>query len=347
MRSVIVRAFAGRRRVLVIALAMMLLPSVAVSSGAIAAGTDAKRSTVEVYDSFAKTGGYTMADYQAKWTNPYGLGEMALGDTRSFKGNAFNISAVPFRTAYDFSVYDHLKYIAISKKAFPVPTNGSVEFSSTIKASTPGTQPGRVIHGTYVDSGLPYAEPTLEGQQAGAVMNMVDFRTGQLFDWFVSGHSAFALIERLPSSVTGNTSDPSSPEYVGRDKMYTQIVKEIPSSPGAHQVSIRFSRSASGGSVDYFFDGSLVAHVDHVGVPLDQQGVPFTGIYPSLGAGEDLGSKIDSLVIGHGLFSLLDAFPFQHPEAPELTVSIPLSERIFGQGAAASFDDFRVKTVTR
>jgi hypothetical protein len=38
----------------------------------------------------------------------------------------------------------------------------------------------------------------------------------------------------------------------------------------------------------------------------------------------------------------LDAFPFQHPDAPELSVSVPISERIFGQGAAANFDDFVV-----
>jgi hypothetical protein len=129
--------------------------------------------------------------------------------------------------------------------------------------------------------------------------------------------------------------------------MYTQIVREIPASPGAHTVSIRINRGAGGSSVDYFFDGRLVAHVDDIGVPLDVQGVPYTGIYPSLGAGEDLSTKVNSVVIGHGLFSLLDAFPFQHPEAPELSVSIPLDERLFGQGAVGTFDDFRVKTVTR
>jgi hypothetical protein len=271
---------------------------------------------------------------------------MALDDTRNFGGNSFNVSAVPFQTAADFSVFDHLKYIAISNKAFPVPADGSVEISSTIRAATPGTEPGRVIHGTYIQSGAPYAEPTLEGQQAGAVMNVVDFATGQLFDWFVAGGSAFALIERLPSNVTGNATDPDDPNYVGLDKAYTQIIEEIPASSGPHQVSIRYSRD-NGGSVDFSFDGALVAHVNHVGVPLDQQGVPFTGIYPSLGAGEELGGKIDSLVIGHGLFSLLDAFPFQHPDAPELAVSIPLSQRLFGQGASARFDDFRVKTVSR
>jgi hypothetical protein len=341
------RSSAVRRRAFALALVAAAVPTLVLSGGATVANPPApKHTTVEVYDSFTKPGGYTLADYQAKWSNPYGPGEMALNDTRSFKGNSFNVSAVPFQTGADFSVYDHLKYIAISNKAFPVPDDGSVEISSTIRATTPGTQPGRVIHGHYIQSGAPYAEPTLEGQQAGAVMNVVDFTTGQLFDWFVSGSTAFALIERLPSNVTGNTNDPNDPNYVGLDKAYTQIITEIPASSAAHDVSIRYSRD-NGGSVDFSFDGALVAHEDHVGVPLDQQGVPFTGIYPSLGPGEELGGKIDSLVIGHGLFSLLDAFPFQHPDAPELAVSIPLSQRLFGQGARARFDDFRVKTVTR
>lgn len=302
-------------------------------------------TTVEVYDDFDRAG-YSLADYQQKWSNPYGLGEMSSSDTRSFSRGAFRVSAVPFRTGADFSVFDHLKYIAISNASFPVPASGSLEISSTIKASTPGTQPGRVIHGTYLESGAPYAEPTLEGQQAGVVMNVIDFSTGQLFDWFVSGGTAFALIERLPSNVTGNA-QPGSPDYVGREKMYTQIIKEIPASPGAHAVSIRINRDSGGSSVDYFFDGRLIAHVDDIGIPLDVQQVPYSGIYPSLGPGEDLTAKVNSVVIGHGLFSLLDAFPFQHPEAPELAVSIPLSERLFGQGATGTFDDFRVKTVAR
>jgi hypothetical protein len=341
------RSSAVRRRAFALTLVAAAVPSLVLAGGATnAQPPEPRHTTIEVYDSFQKPGGYTLDDYAEKWSNPYGPGEMALEDTRSFGGNSFSVSAVPFRTGADFSVFDHLKYIAISNKAFAVPEEGSVEISSTIRAATPGTQPGRVIHGSYVVSGAPYAEPTLEGQQAGAVMNVIDFATGQLFDWFVSGGSAFALIERLPSNVTGNTTDPSSPAYVGLDKAYTQIIAEIPASSAEHRVSIRYSRD-NGGSVDYTFDGTLVAHVDHVGVPLDEQGVPFTGIYPSLGPGEELGDKIDFLVIGHGLFSLLDAFPFQHPEAPELAVSIPLSERLFGQGASARFDDFRVKTVER
>jgi Family of unknown function (DUF6081) len=315
------------------------------AAGSTVVADERPTSTVIVYDSFSKPGGYTVADYAARWSNPYGLGEMALDDTRNFGGGRFNVSAAPFRTSFDFSVFDHLKYIAISNQAFSIPALGSVEISSTINAATPGTQPGRVIRGTYTATGAAYAEPTLEGQQAGAVMNVIDFATGQLFDWFVSDGKAFALIERLPSNVTGNTSDTSSPDYVGREKMYTQIVREVPVSPGsAHDVSIRFSRDARGSSVDFFLNGRAVAHVENVGVPLDVQRRHYTGIYPSLGAGERLSSKINSVVIGHGLFSLLDAFPFQHPESPELSVSIPISERIFGQGAIASFDDFTVRT---
>ena len=33
---------------------------------------------------------------------------------------------------------------------------------------------------------------------------MVDFCTGQLFDWFLSNSKAFTLIERLPTNVTNN-----------------------------------------------------------------------------------------------------------------------------------------------
>ncbi|MEA2545649.1 MAG: hypothetical protein QOI09_922 [Chloroflexota bacterium] len=55
--------------------------------------------------------------------------------------------------------------------------------------------------------------------------------------------------------------------------------------------------------------------------------------------------------IGQGTFSLLDAFPFQwcepaYPEACARSVSIPTSERLFGQGVNAHFDNFTVTTRT-
>jgi len=328
-----------------------LAPSFPVASRFIALALAALPGTVTaqttVYDAFGGTGlnpgNYTMADYGAKWVNPYGLGEMGITDTRDFSSGGFSIKAPVFQTGADFSVYDHLKYMAASTQSFAVPVNGSLTFSSTISVTAYNTDPaGRLIHGTYTQSGNPWSAVALEGQQAGAVMNMIDFSTGQLFDWFISGSTAFALIERLPSAVTNPALQPGDPGYVGMDKMYTQIIKEVPIGHGPHQVSITYEDS---GSVSYFLDGALVSHVDKVGIPLDQQGLGAVDSYPSYGPGEALGGQIRSLTIGHGLFSLLDAFPFQHPERPDLAVSVPMSERLFGQGMDATFDDFTVTAV--
>ena len=352
---------------------LMVAAAVVTAAGAaVTVSTASPTTTVLRYDTFSSDapGGYTLADYQAKWSNPYGMLDMAVapGDTRRFDNKSFFIDDAPFRTANDFSVYDHLKYIAVSNQSFPVPALGSVTFTSDITAETPGVTNNRVVHGTYgppfsYPNGAPYSARVLEGQQAGAVMNVINFATGQLFDWFVSGSTAFALIERLPSSVTQNTTDPSSPDWVGPDKMYTQIIKEFPVKPGvAHRVSIRYTRSIADASVEYLLDGKSVATVNNVGVPLDRQGVKYTGIYPSLGPGEPLRDKIDSFVIGHGTFSLIDAFPFQwgwgfgftglycdpgqqqFAYVCDLSVSIPASERVYGQGVRAHFDTFVVTT---
>jgi Family of unknown function (DUF6081) len=297
------------------------------------------------YDTFQRPGGYTLDDYGQKWTNPYGIGEMAHRDTRLFAGGKFTVSAVPFTIGADVGVFDHLKYIAISSETFPVPELGSITISCDIAASTPGTHQRRIVHGTYTATGAPYEATVRRGQQAGAVLNAIDFTTGQLFDWFVTGQTAFALIERLPSTVTGNTTDETSPAYVGRDKMYTQIIREVPIAPGrTHQVAIRYSQDKRGSAAEYLLDGEVVSKVGHVGIPLDEQRTCYTGTYPSLGPGEELSGRIASLAIGHGLFSLMDAFPFQHPDAPELSVSIPMSERLFGQGAIGQFDRFDVAT---
>ena len=288
-------------------------------------------TTVIVYDDFSKPGGYTLADYDAKWSVNM-LGEMTVEDTRQFDNHSLAISATPFQTGKDSSVSDHGKYMALSKRVFAVPEIGAITVSMDIAAETPGTVQGHVVHGTYVQSGAPYAAMVLQGQQAAATLHVIDFATGQLFDWFVSGNTAFPLIERLPSSVTG------SAERVSTDKMYTQITHDVPIAAGVpHAVAIRYSRDPRRSRVEYLLDGKRVSMVESVGIPLDAQGVQYSGIYPSLGPGELLRHKINSVVIAHGLFSLLDAFPFQHPDAPAFNVSVPMQERLFGQGAKARF----------
>lgn len=334
-----------------------------------AAGAGAAPQGTVVYDDFSPP--YTLSDYAAKWSNIYGLGDMGVapGDTRSFADGSFAIDDAPFRTAVDFSVFDHLKYIAVSTSSFAVPELGSLEFDSSIRSATPGAVGGRVIHGTYgppfsYPNGAPWSAPALQGQQAGAVMNMINFQTGQLFDWFISGDTAFDLVERLPSAVTGS----ASPDWVGPSLMYTQIVSEFPVTPGVyHHVGIRYARDLAGDNVKFYLDGKLVDTVTDVGIPLDKRnnGRRYTGTYPSLGSGELLRPYLNSFVIGHGTFSLLDAFPFQWGWTPDPTygpvppclndfasfaaacnasVSIPVSERLFGQGVNAHFDDFTVTT---
>ena len=190
-------------------------------------------------------------------------------------------------------------------------------------------------------------------------MNVLDFCTGQVFDWFIASDTAFALIERLPTVVTGNVGNPDcgAATEVGLSKMYTQIIREVPvPAEQWHHLDIALSRHDPEAWVDYFLDHQLIAHVEKIGIPLDKQGVPFTGIYTSVGDGELVADQLDSVRFGHGLFSLLDAFPFQHPEAPDLSVSIPVGDasgrgaagraRLFGQGASGSFGNFTTLTIT-
>ena len=105
--------------------------------------------TVVVYDDFS-------SGNNAKWSNPYGLGEIAAPDANhqeTFPGGTEKVRAVPFQTGFDFSVFDHLKYMEISNSVFPVPSKGSVEFSSDMTAQTPGTVAGLTQLGIYGPSG--------------------------------------------------------------------------------------------------------------------------------------------------------------------------------------------------
>ena len=91
-----------------------------------------------------------------------------------------------------------------------------VNDTNTAFANVPKT--GNLSTNDTNPAGSTYGQPA---QQAGATLHMIDFVTGQLFDWFVSGETAFNLIERLPAVVTG------PPNTAGRDEMYTQIIKQF------------------------------------------------------------------------------------------------------------------------
>jgi len=272
---------------------------------------------LQVYDDFGKAG-YSLTDDNEKWMTPNGLGEMAAKDTRSFSGGCLHVSAVPFQTGSDVGVDDHRKYLAVSTRAFPVPPDGTLVLPADVKASTPGTVPGLTQLGVYGPSGswvdpakppaLPqYTARRLQGQQAGVVMNVLDFCTGQVFDWFIASDTAFALIERLPAVVTGNVGNPDcgAAAEVGLSTMYTQIIREVPvPAEQWHHLDIALTRHHAEAWAGYFLDHQLIAHAEKTGIPLDNQGVPFTGIYTSAGGGELVAGQLDSVRFGHGLFSL-------------------------------------------
>jgi len=78
--------------------------------------------TVVVYDDFSSGG-------NSKWSTPYGQGETAINDVNhreTFPSGKEHVRAVPFLTGYDYSVYDHLKYMEVSNSSFAVPAKGSV-----------------------------------------------------------------------------------------------------------------------------------------------------------------------------------------------------------------------------
>jgi len=334
-----------------IAAALLALTGLSLSPAGTARPASAEsRKTVVMYDNFEKPGGYTLADYYQKWQNKFGPGDMAVKETRSFKDGVFSVAAEPYRTAHDSSVLDHVKYFGTSAETFKIPRIGSIEFSADITAVTSGIQPGHVIHGTYgppysYPAGKPWQQRLLDGQQAAVSLHMLDFHTGQLFDWLITTDLAYPLTERLPSSVANPALAPGDPSYAGRKEMYTQYLNPVPISPGPHHYAIRFTRTQTTSFTEYFLDGRLAARVDRVGIPLDVQGVPYTGTFRSLGPGQPLVEQINSVTLAHGLVSVVDAFPFHHHESPELSVSIPLQERLFGQGARGAFDNFVVTTV--
>jgi hypothetical protein len=147
-------------------------------------------------------------------------------------------------------------------------------------------------------------------------------------------------------NVAGNVTNPDCRDAteVGIDTMYTQIIREVPVNPDVwHHVDIALTRHNGSAWADYFLDHQPMAHVADVGIPLDKQGASFTGTYPSVGSGERVAGQLDSVRFGHGLFSVLDAFPF--PVGSPSARGAAGRVRLFGQGATASFDNFATLTI--
>jgi Family of unknown function (DUF6081) len=282
------------------------------------------KRTLRLLDDFSRGA----AGYERKWQIFFSL-EQQFGaqDLPAFSRGRLRLRAVPFRGWIDDAA-DHVKYDALSRKAFRVPRRGSVTVSADIRADTSGIQPRPVVAGRR----LP------EAHQAAAVLQVVEPTTLQVLDWFVASRQAIPKIERTPAPVG----------TVGLDRAYTQFLPSIRIRPGRfHRFAIRYSRGRGRrDKAEWLVDGRRVAVVRDVGVPLDVQDRKLRGevTFPSQGPGERLESSMNRVNVGHGLFSFVDRFPFFSVYSEQF-VSIPQEQRIFGQGVDVLFDSFRIETV--
>jgi len=281
---------------------------------------------VDRYDDFSDG-----SEYEARWFDVgdfVGSTEPEAAESRGFAGGVLQIEATPFTTSHD-NALDHMKYFAVSTKSYEVPLRGWVEVFADVRAITPGTTPDRVVPAT--------GRRLLQGQQAAATLHLLDAGdSGLRFAWYISSDRAFALYERLPLDGSCDL-----------ERSFSQIVFELPITPGTHNFGIRYLRNIGAqpfaDKVDWVMDGQVRARVRGAGIPLvsTPPSPPIT--FAAQGPGEALDARMNRLSIGHGLASMVDVFPFNQCSTGQ--VSIPREQRLFGQGAVATFDNFVVTTV--
>jgi Family of unknown function (DUF6081) len=280
------------------------------------------------------------ASYDRKWLPYYSL-ERQFGATNlpGFSRMRLRLRAEPFIGWMNDTCVpgfpacvnaDHIKYGAYSQRRFRIPRRGSVTVSADVMAETSGTKPGYVVPAT--GRVLP------EAHQAAAVLQLIEPNASVALDWFVAGRQAMPKLERTPW-----------PVGVPLERAFTQFLPAVRIKRGRfHSFSIRYTRGRRPrDKVEWLLDGRVVAVIHRLGVPLDVQDPQrYGGItFPSLGPGEPVASIMNTFVIGHGLLSFVDDFPY-FPAYPEHFVSIPKEQRIFGQGIDAFYDNVRVVKVS-
>jgi hypothetical protein len=315
--------------------ALLILSLVVTGMATAATMRPSTTRTVVVYDDFS--GG--RATYARKWLVFYSL-ERQFGarNLPAFSGGRLRLLANPFRGWMDTECVpgyaacvnaDHVKYNAFSQRAFPMPQIGSIMVTADIEAKTFGIRPGYVVAAT--GRVLP------EAHQAAAVLQLLEPDVKFTMDWFVARRQAIPKIER--------TLWPLGPML---DRAFTQFLPAISIAPGrSHRFSIRYTRGREPlDKIEWLIDGRVVAIVRDAGVPLDvQDPARYAGItFPSLGPGETVAPEMNQFIVGHGIYSFVDNFPF-FPAYQDRFVSIPKEQRIFGQGIDAFFDNVRVETV--
>ena len=172
----------------------------------------------------------------------------------------------------------HLKWMVTTTDAFPA---GDAELRVTFRAGT--TRFGMAAH-PYGDA---VADPDDDLRLGCATLNVLDFETGMVFDFWLTETAVYPYYERIR---TGPTSDYQA---------FGQLVR-VPRSPGAVN-DLRIAIDVAAATVAWSVDGTVVASVDRIGGP-----------DPSWITAMDHGGRPEPasprrFQVGMGLLTLLDA----------------------------------------
>ena len=224
----------------------------------------------------------------------------------------------------------------LSNESFPVPGQGSITRFRHDRCPPSWARRRRPRHPRHLRTAgcaddpvcaagkKPWRQSPSRASRRGATLHMIDFATGQLFDWFLSAPHAI----RPGRTAAGHGR--GSPSAGPARTMYTQIVKKSHSEPGPHDVAIR--------SVAIGASPTSTSRSTDPGCARQARWRPSTS--------SELASRASTPSLGRGsprppdrprhhrarTVQLLDAFPFQHPDAP--SAACPSDQRThLGSGA--------------
>ena len=211
----------------------------------------------------------------------------------------------------------------------------------------PGCGPGRT--GT---AGHPFGDaiddPEDDNRLAAVGMNVIDFESFMVFDFFVTNETIYAIYERLPFGRP----------VLGNYAAFTFSIPLTSTLPGEqHHLKVAYDKNA--GTVRWIVDdieryavSAIGHHIDRSYMTLDHGGVEQTVAPNQLACGMGMFTLLDGhLPSGTGLVRLssVDGFYFD-PEVGEPTPETFLDDesleqnRLFGQGAELSMTKYVISS---
>lgn len=204
------------------------------------------------------------------------------------------VTSAPF-TKRGVGILDHTKWLAVTSKAFVVPTKDAELF---VEAKMFFQATG-IINGNQLASGIQKYSAGIqnvmdEPRLTCGALNLLDLQTGMVFDFIFSNETIYALYEHLP--VTGDTA------------IFTYAIP-VASRPTDLNTFQKFKIGYNGykKEVSWYIDNTKVYSVKNPGLLLADRGSLVT--YGGTFAEKEV--KINQLSVGFGTFSLLDFFPFK------------------------------------